>query len=77
MIKSEEISNPDSCLNKAGDEEPVFVLRAHDRTAPFTVRFWITQARGRGAPEAKLKEAQEIVDEMEAWQAANGAKVPD
>lgn len=77
MKKQDEISNPDSCLNKAGDDEIIFVLRAHDRAAPFAVRFWITQARARGAPQAKLDAAQEIVNEMEAWQAVNGAKVPD
>ena len=40
MIKSDEIGRPDSCLNKAGDDEPLFVLRANDPLAAATVEYW-------------------------------------
>jgi hypothetical protein len=34
MIKNLELTNPDSCLNKAADDEMVFVLRAKDPCRP-------------------------------------------
>jgi len=40
MIKREEIANPDSCLNRAENDEPIFVLRAHDKTSPSVIRAW-------------------------------------
>lgn len=40
MIKRDEISDPYSCLNRASDDEPIFVLRAHDKIAPYVVRQW-------------------------------------
>jgi len=41
MIKEQEISDPNSCLNRAKPGEMVFVLRAHDICAPETIRQWI------------------------------------
>lgn len=46
MIKSLELSSPNSCINKAADNEPVFVLRAHDMCAPEAVRYWAYLAAG-------------------------------
>ena len=40
MIKREELTNPSSCLNRAADDEPIFVLRAHDQCAVATVLAW-------------------------------------
>ncbi len=41
MIKSEELSNPNSCLNKAKDDEILFVLLDRDLAFADTVRYWI------------------------------------
>ncbi len=38
--KHEELNNPNGCLGKADDAEPIFILRAHDMLAPFLVRQW-------------------------------------
>lgn len=38
--KREELENPDGCLGKAADEEPIFILRGKDMIAPFLVRQW-------------------------------------
>lgn len=38
--KAQEIRNPDSCLNKAAFDEPVFVLRANDPVAAHVVEYW-------------------------------------
>lgn len=40
MIKSMEIMNPDSCLNRARHDELIFVLLARDAAAPVAIRAW-------------------------------------
>jgi len=67
----------DTCLQKAGADEPIFVLRAQDNTASNVVRFWAAAARRAGCSDEKVNGAYEIADEMDAWAKANGAKVPD
>lgn len=42
MLKHLEVSSPTSCLNKAHEEEPVFVLRAKDKAAPDTLKAWVS-----------------------------------
>lgn len=81
MIKRDEIANPNSCINKAADDEPIFVLRAHDPVAPEIVREWSDAyaSRKEEAHEvmtteerAKYKEARTLADQMEEWQKLNG-----
>lgn len=67
----------DTCLFKAADDEPIFVLRAADLTAPTIVRAWAREARLAGAPQNKVQEAMHWAEVMEEWAHANGAKVPD
>lgn len=62
------------CLEKAKDDEPIFVLRAQDKLAADTVRHWIQLARDHGTPQATLQEAEECVLAMERWPIK---KVPD
>lgn len=40
MIKREELSNPNSCINRAKDEELTFVLLARDAAAPVAIQAW-------------------------------------
>lgn len=67
----------DSCLLKAGDAEPIFVLRSTDQLAPIVVRHWARLAMKAGAPHAKVAEAFALADKMDEWQAQHGAKRPD
>lgn len=67
----------DSCLQKAADDEPIFVLRAKDKHAPHVVRLWASLAKETGCPPTKTKEAHELADRMEAWAQQNGSKFPD
>ncbi len=67
MLKAEEIANPNSCLNKAAPDEPVFVLRAQDALAPEIVRDWAMQAQANGASTDKVEEAYSLAEKMEAW----------
>jgi len=40
VIKREELATHESCLNRAHDDEPLFVLRANDSSAPYAVMAW-------------------------------------
>jgi uncharacterized protein (UPF0147 family) len=71
------LKSNDSCLAKAADDEPIFVLRAQDKSAPRTVRRWASDNKAT-LDRAKYEEAHALADEMEAWQARTGrAKWPD
>jgi hypothetical protein len=61
-------------LEKANDNEPIFVLRAQDRLAADAVRHWAERAEQEGATPAKVAEAREIADAMERWPSR---KLPD
>jgi hypothetical protein len=41
MIKRDEIADPNSCLNRAKDDEIVFTLLGRDKSAPVAIRAWI------------------------------------
>lgn len=65
----------DSCLTKAADDEPIFVLRAQDRTAAQVVRIWTDYNEMRlGADHPKIVEARALADRMDAWP---NRKLPD
>ena len=69
MLKRLEISDPTSCLNKAAENELIFVLLERDAAAAATVRFWI-QERIRLAKnkpgDPKLREAEQWAAQVEA-----------
>jgi len=76
----------DDCLLKAGDDEPIFVLRSTDVLAPDIVDEWATRLGicARSLPiaaqdraHAKIAEARDLADAMRVWQREHGAKVPD
>lgn len=57
-----------------GEDEPVFLLRARDRTAPAALRFWA----GMQPPQSgSARVARAWAEEMERWQALNGCKTAD
>lgn len=43
MTKELELSDPNSCFNKARPDEQIFVLREKDLAAPETILYWIQQ----------------------------------
>jgi len=77
MLKENEISIPTSCLNKAADDEPIFVLKSTDELAPATVRQWAVWYRQSkqaadewtSEREAKYREAMQLAAQMEEWRA--------
>ena len=72
-IKKQELI--DGCFAKAGDDEPLFVLRATDKLAPALVREWARQFathcqvgfRLKEEWHSKYKAALDVADAMEAW----------
>jgi hypothetical protein len=76
MRKRDEISDMGSCLNKAREDEWLFVLLGRDKAAPAAVRAWIDERLRIG----KNKPTDAQIVEAEAWieKAAkeSGAAVP-
>ena len=66
--KQENLDNPDSCLNKADADEPVFILRAKDPIAPVVVDFWAMLAEHVEAHElSKQADAHIVSIQMQTW----------
>jgi hypothetical protein len=80
MLKKDELATATSCLNRAADDEPLFVIRAHDPSAPSVVAAWARdylESKGgyKNAPArsiAKYEEALQLAGEMRIWQMQNG-----
>jgi hypothetical protein len=65
----------DTCLDKAAEDEPIFVLRAQDYTTPKLVMLWIAENINNGkTPDDKLREAFEHALKMRRW---SDRKSPD
>jgi len=76
-IKRDEINDPTSCLNRAADDEPIFVLRAKDKLAAKLVRDWAAEAVLEGHhDDAKIKAAWRYADAMDAWRDKNFPGAP-
>lgn len=70
MQKRLEIMCNSSCLNKAGDDEPVFVLRAKDKAAPLAIRLWCHERVMLGlnkGDDEQIVEARECADQMDDY----------
>lgn len=70
MTRSEEINEHHSCLNKAEDDEPLFILRAKDLTAPTIISFWVEERIKRGLNERndpRILEAVSQITNMISW----------
>lgn len=70
MNKQQMILTPNSCLNRANPEEPIFVLRANDPSAPQIVRLW-AEANVNVQSEDKRGEAYQVANDMEEWHNKN------
>lgn len=68
----------DRCLDKAGDDEPIFVFRAQDALMIPAIRYWLGQAQITLTPD-HYAEVIDLLDTVAQWQAdhANQVKAPD
>lgn len=74
MIKRDELTNPDSCMSRAQDDEPTFVLLARDDAAPDTILAWAAKRISIGKntiSDPQIKEALALADAMEEWRRKN------
>lgn len=60
------------CLKKAGADEPIFVLRSQDVSAPLLVEFWVKM--NPRLPKTKRDDAMKVAADMRAWQRNNPQK---
>lgn len=61
MIKVNELSRPESCMNRAKDHEMVFVLLARDKAAPVAIRAWVNERIRLGKNEWHDVQIQEAL----------------
>lgn len=61
-----------SCLDKAEDDEPIFVILGRDSKGPETVMAWIKGSL-RTQPFSKLFDAMKVVEEMSIYQMAEAS----
>ena len=80
MKKSIELSDPNSCLNKARDDERLFILLGRDVAAPAAIRAWIAERIRLGknqSDDLQIVEATEhvLLIEQELQPASAESKV--
>jgi hypothetical protein len=63
MRRQDELADPASCLNRAANQEWLFVLLGRDRSAPVAVRAWIEDRIHRGK---NIRTDTQII-EAEQW----------
>jgi hypothetical protein len=61
MRKQFELNDPSSCINRAKDNEMVFVLIGHDVCAAETIRDWCQRRILRGKNKIDDKQIQEAL----------------
>jgi hypothetical protein len=75
MLKRDELATQTSCLNRAADDEPIFVLRANDENAAPAVAAWArdylaSKGGWSGAStgqQKKYTEAMDLASNMRIW----------
>lgn len=68
MRKRDELTDSKSCLNRAHDDELLFVLLARDPAAPVAIRTWVDERIRLGknaASDPQIVEALECARRME------------
>lgn len=64
--KLENLNDPNSCWNKAADDEPVFVLRANDPAASLSVMHWV-KITEKMHDDTKRGNALAVARAMDEW----------
>ncbi len=68
MLKRDEMEYTGSCLNKAREDERLFVLLARDPAAPVAIRAWVKERLRLGKNtlnDTQVVEALDCADRME------------
>lgn len=70
MLKEQELTDPESCLNKAREDEPIFVLLARDAAAAHAIRCWAmrrVEMRLNQASDLQIREALSWADRIDQF----------
>jgi len=59
------------------EDEPVFLLRAKDKTSPTIVRQWVLEQIKQGSTDKCILVALDWANRMEEWQLTHGCKLAD
>jgi hypothetical protein len=68
MRKQDELKDPNSCINKAYDDEETFVLMARDVVAPDLIRVWCdlrVANRKNTFQDPQIRDAMQTAAKME------------
>lgn len=68
MLKRNELKDPQSCMNRAHEDEMTFVLLARDVAAPCAIRAWVVERVRLGKNtygDAQIIEALACAERME------------
>ena len=68
MLKRDELSNPQSCMSRARDDEMTFVLLERDPATAITIRFWVME---------RLRIGKNSIDDSTIWNALRIAEEID
>jgi len=77
MIKYDELRQIDSCINRAHDDEPVFVLLGRDPAAPAVIQEWVWERIRLGKNQLhddQIREAVGAVIELAQYGAKREAR---
>jgi len=79
MAHDEKLGTVLDEFGKLGHDEPVFVIRAKDKSAPAAIRAYANVAREAGADDSHVRAARAVAAGFEEWQHRNPAlvKCPD
>ena len=66
-IKRDEIADPNSCLNRAADDEPIFVLRGKDPLFAKIVEEWAARSALAGLHDDRFREAFRYAQWARIW----------
>ena len=69
MRKLNELTDPNSCMSRAKDDEMTFVLLGRDVAAPYVIRMWCVERIRLGknvANDPQIIEAWACADQMES-----------
>lgn len=63
------------CYVNAEPDEPMFILLGRDPMAGSLVRVWASMREQLGENPAKVKEARDCADALDAWARSKGKKL--
>lgn len=72
MVKKEELTNPNSCMSRAANDEMTFVLLGRDEAAPDAIIAWAAKRVSLGKnrlDDAQIQEALQCAEKMRFDQA--------